>query len=519
MSDVFSDRLVGLSSRAMDSLKGILRGIEKEGLRVDPAGFIAQTPHPASLGHALTHPQITTDYSEALLELITPVYSTVDELLGHLTQVHRFTQECLENEVMWAGSMPCRLDGEASIPIAEYGDSNIGILKHVYRKGLDLRYGRTMQAIAGLHYNFSLPDSFWEEYQAQLGDTQSLQDFKSAQYFALIRNFRRNAWLLMYLFGASPALDRSFLGERSHSLQELDDETLYLPHGTSLRMGDLGYHNNAQAGLQICFNHLSSYTDSLYQAIHTPYPAYEKMGVLRDGEYLQLNTNILQIENEYYSTIRPKRTTGPGEKPTQALQARGVEYIEVRCMDLDPFLPIGIDGYGARFLDAFLLYCLLEESPHIDSEECLHLDDNFRKVVARGRDPGLALALRGESVPLAEAAERLLQRIARAAQLLADSYQDHDYLRALDQQLDKVRQPDLTPSARLLQILNQESLSYLDLVLELSRKHQAVLRSQPLTAEERQVWEQLAEASFREEEALRRSDRLSFAEFLAQYVA
>src|SRR5690606_33088091 len=154
-------------------------------------------------------------------------------------------------------------------------------------------------------------------------------------------------------------------------LQELSDDTLYLPFGTSLRMGDLGYHNNAQAGLQICFNHLSSYTDSLYQAIHTPYPAYEKMGVQRDGEYLQLNTSILQIENEYYSTIRPKRTTGPGEKPTQALQARGVEYIEVRCMDLDPFLPIGIDGHGARFLDAFLLYCLLEESPQIDGDECL----------------------------------------------------------------------------------------------------------------------------------------------------
>lgn len=519
MSDVLSDRLAGLSPAAIASLTGILRGIEKEGLRVDPTGFIAQTPHPASLGHTLTHPQITTDYSEALLELITPVHGSVDQLMEHLTQLHRFLHECLDTEVMWAGSMPCRLDGEQSIPIAVYGESNIGMLKHVYRKGLDLRYGRTMQAIAGLHYNFSLPDTFWEAYQAQLGDSQSLQDFKSAQYFALIRNFRRNAWLLMYLFGASPALDRSFLAGQSHSLQELGADTLHLPFGTSLRMGDLGYHNNAQAGLQICFNHLSSYTDSLYQAIHTPYPAYEKMGVQRDGEYLQLNTNILQIENEYYSTIRPKRTTGPGEKPTQALQARGVEYIEVRCMDLDPFLPVGMDGHGARFLDAFLLYCLLEESPQIGRDECLHLDDNFRKVVARGREPGLMLALQGQPVPLAEAAERLLQRIEGAAQLLADSYQDQGYLVALRQQVDKVRRPELTPSARVLEILTQENMSYLELVLELSRKHQAVLRRQPLSAEERQFWEQMAADSFREEEALRSRDQLSFAEFLAQYVA
>lgn len=519
MSDVFSDRLAGLSPTAIDSLKGIFRGIEKEGLRVDEAGYIAQTPHPACLGHALTHPQITTDYSEALLELITPVHTSVDQLLQHLTQVHRFVHQCLNQEVMWAGSMPCRLEGDSSIPIAVYGDSNIGILKHVYRKGLDLRYGRTMQSIAGLHYNFSLPDRFWEEYQAQLGDTQSLQDFKSAQYFALIRNFRRNAWLLMYLFGASPALDRSFLAGRSHQLQPLDADTLHLPFGTSLRMGDLGYHNNAQAGLKICFNHLNTYIDSLHRAIHTPYPAYEEQGVLRNGEYLQLNTNILQIENEYYSTIRPKRTTNPGEKPTQALRARGVEYVEVRCMDLDPFLPVGIDVHGARFLDAFLLYCLLEDSPFLETDECLHLDDNFRKVVARGREPGLTLAWQGEMLPLADAATRLLQRISSTAQLLADSYGDQGYLVALRQQFAKVLEPRLTPSARVLEILNQEQLSYVELVQELSRKHQAVLRSQPLSEEERQAWAQLAAQSFREEEELRRNDRTSFAEFLAEYVA
>lgn len=517
-SDVLHDRLSGLSTTALAQLKGICRGIEKEGLRVDPTGLVAQTPHPRVLGHTLTHPLITTDYSEALLELITPVHQEVDSLLEHLTQIHQFVQEGLGDEVMWAGSMPCRLEGEASIPIAVYGDSNIGRLKHVYRKGLDVRYGRIMQSIAGLHYNFSLPDAFWREYQAQLGDTQPLADFKSTQYFALIRNFRRNAWLLMYLFGASPALDQSFLDGRPHQLHPLEPDSLYQPYGTSLRMGDLGYHNNAQAGLKICFNHLDSYTDTLYRAMHTPYPAYERIGLRRDGEFIQLSTNILQIENEYYSTIRPKRVTRPGETPIQALRARGVEYVEVRCMDLDPFQPIGIDGYSARFLDAFLVYCLLEDSPRLGDAECRHLDDNFRKVVARGRERGLLLDWAGRTITVSEAAAQLLERIAPVAELLAQVYGDRLYGLALDRQREKVRHPETTPSARLLAVMAQEQASYQELMMALSRKHQATLRAQPLPEEVRRRFVELAEQSLREEEAIRAADTLPFEEFLKQYM-
>ncbi len=520
MSDLLFDRLAELSPSAINALTGILRGIEKEGLRVDRQGFIAQTPHPACLGHALTHPQITTDYSESLLELITPAYNNVNQLLARLDLIHRYAQGCLGDEVLWAGSMPCRLQGDASVPIAEYGESNIGRLKHIYRRGLEHRYGRVMQSIAGLHYNFSLPDAFWLEYQTQLGDDQSLQDFKSAQYFALIRNFRRNAWLLMYLFGASPAADRSFLEGRNHRLRPFDADTLYLPHATSLRMSDLGYQSNAQASLKICFNYLNTYTETLYQAIHTPYQPYADIGVKGpDGEYRQLNANILQIENEYYSTMRPKRTTLRGEKPVQALRARGVEYVEVRCMDLDPFLPLGVDGHGARFLDAFLLYCLLDASPYIGDSECQRLDDNFSKSVMRGREQGLLMEWRGELLPVAQAASRLLERIGSVSELLADLYGDDGYRAALRQQQDKVRQPELTPSARILDVLEQEGISYLELVQELSRKHQVLLRANPINNEQRAEFDQLREQSLAEEAAIRAADQLSFEQFLQQYIA
>jgi len=292
-----------------NTLSGIVRGIEKEGLRVTPESRVAQTAHQATLGSTLTHPSITTDYSEALLEFITPVLNGVEETVEYLSDLHTFTSRKIEQERIWPASMPCKLDGDASIPIANYGSSNVGTLKHVYRQGLGVRYGRIMQSIAGIHYNFSLPDSFWQAYQVKLNQQdpqveQSLQDFKSAHYFSLIRNFRRYSWILHYLFGASPVLDKSFLDGRKqeeHGLDRLLDNTYGLPYATSLRMSDLGYQNSAQEALHVSYGSLDDYVTTLAQAMKHKYDAYQEIGVKVDGEYRQLNTNVLQIENEYYS--------------------------------------------------------------------------------------------------------------------------------------------------------------------------------------------------------------------------
>ncbi|HAW40186.1 MAG TPA: glutamate--cysteine ligase, partial [Pseudomonas sp.] len=314
MSALLTHRLALLAKAPhLPLLNQCLHGIERECLRVDAHGHLAMTPHPIALGSALTHPQITTDYSEALLEFITGTDQDPRNTLAELEAIHRFTYAKLGDEYLWSPSMPCPLPSEADIPIAEYGSSNIGRLKHVYRQGLALRYGKTMQCIAGIHYNFSLPEALWPVLQADDGDTRSERDYRSARYIGLIRNFRRYSWLLMYLFGASPALDAGFLRGRPHQLEALDADTLYLPYATSLRMSDLGYQNNAQAGLTPCYDDLSSYTESLYRAVSTPYAPYEAMGI-KDaaGNWQQLNTNVLQIENEYYSNIRPKRVTATG---------------------------------------------------------------------------------------------------------------------------------------------------------------------------------------------------------------
>ena len=498
---------------------GFLKGAEKEGLRVDRNGFIAQTPHPKALGSALTHPRITTDYSESLLELITPVCRSTEEMLASLRDIHWFVHQHLEDEVLWSASMPCELDGDPSIPIAEYGSSHIGQLKHVYRQGLAVRYGRMMQSIAGAHYNLSLPDSFWQKWQQLLGDEQSLQDFKSDQYFWLIRNFRRRSWLLMLLFGASPALDASFVRGVSHQLEPFSDDTFYGRNATSLRMGDLGYHNNAQSSLNICFNELKTYTETLDRAIHTTWPPYEEIGTRRGDQFIQINTSILQIENEYYSAVRPKRTTERGEKPIQALDRRGVEYIEVRCLDLDPFSPLGLNAPQVDFLDLFLLGCLLQDSPRIGDAECDRLDDNYKDVVNEGRDPALQLTRCDRTVALSDASREALDELDGLAEQLDQWQGGNRYREALAVQRQKLDDPSLLPSARVLAAMEETGRGHREWTLELSREHQRSLREAVPDEQVRADFERMTRESLDEQAAMEKADSGTFGEFLENYLA
>ncbi|MDO6443477.1 MULTISPECIES: glutamate--cysteine ligase [unclassified Marinobacter] len=503
---------------AASDWNGFLKGVEKEGLRVDRNGFIAQTPHPDALGSALTHPSITTDYSEALLELITPVCSSTAEMLESLRNTHRFVQQNLGDEVFWPASMPCELNGDASIPIAEYGSSNTGRLKHVYRQGLAVRYGRMMQSIAGAHYNLSLPDSFWSIWQSALGDQQSMKDFKSEQYFWLIRNFRRRSWLLMLLFGASPALDASFVDGVRHDLGRFDERSWFGQYATSLRMSDLGYHNNAQSSLNICFNKLSTYTQTLDRAIHTNWPPYEALGTKRDGQFIQINTSVLQIENEYYSAVRPKRTAQSGEKPIHALQSRGVEYIEVRCLDLDPFSAVGVSEAQVDFLDLFLLDCLLSDSPRIDDAECGMLDDNYKDVVAKGRNRELTLCQGGERTPVGDAATAILDRLEPLAELL-DGWNGGDvYRKALAAQQGVLSGDRQVCSARVIDAMQSAGLGHRDWTMEMALAHQNALRKEGMDAGVEAAYVEATRDSLAEQKRIEDSDTQEFGDFLEQYL-
>jgi glutamate--cysteine ligase len=510
-----------LNALAPDMLAALVRGIEKESLRVRPDGSLATSPHPRALGSALTHTHITTDFSESQVELITGAHPSAGACLDELTRIHQFVYRNIGDEALWSSSMPCRLPPDDEIPIGQYGTSNVGRLKTVYRAGLSRRYGRRMQTISGVHYNFSLPESAMAPLQTAAGDHGEPKAFRTTAYFALIRNFRRHSWLPLYLFGASPAVCRSFVAGRQHRLQPLSEDTLYLPHATSLRMGPLGYQSDAQLSLAVSYNDLAHYASSLHHALSEPYPPYEAIG-LRDpaGNYIQLATTLLQIENEFYGTIRPKRRIHRGERPLHALTERGVEYVEVRSLDVDPFSAVGVPAVTMRFLDVFLLHCLLADSPPDTPAEIGVIAQNQYRVAERGRQPGLRLRRDGAEVGLADWGTELLSACAPIAAALDRACGTEEHCDALEAARSRLEDPARTPSARVLAQMHENHRdSYVEFALTRSLQHRRELLSLTLPDDAAARLAGMADESLARQRELEASDTAPFEEYRQRYLA
>jgi glutamate--cysteine ligase len=484
-------------------LTGLRRGIEKESLRVRPDGTLATTPHPARLGSALTHPRVTTDFSESQLELMTGVHDSADACTTELTAIHQAVYRAIGDELLWCASMPCRLPTDDAIPIGHYGTSNVGRTKSVYRTGLSHRYGRRMQAISGIHYNFSLPEQLSND-----------------AYFALIRNFRRHSWLLLYLFGASPAVCASFVADRAHELERLSEDTYYLPYATSLRMGRLGYQSDAQSSLAVSYNSLDSYAASLQEALTKPYPAYEAIGIRDGDDYRQLATSLLQIENEFYGTIRPKRVIRPRERALHALRDRGVEYVEVRLMDLDPFVAVGITAGTMRFLDMFLLHCLLRDSPPDTPQELADIVRNKQRVAARGREPGLRLVRESEEATLVGWSSEILAECVPIAAALDAANGGNAHREDLARAVAALNDPAATPSACVLEAMARDhGNSHVRFVLAQSLAHRDAILELPFPAEIAERFARLADESVTEQRRIEAADTLPFEAYRQLYLA
>jgi len=488
---------------APQRLAGMRRGLEKESLRALPSGELALTAHPAALGSALTHPHITTDFSESQLELITGVHASVQDCIDELNRVQQFTLHALGEEMLWVSSMPCCLPQDDAIPLGQYGTSNVGRSKTVYRSGLGYRYGRRMQTISGIHYNWSLPQ------------------VSSEEYFGLIRNFRRHAFLPLYLFGASPAVCSSFVAGREHRLQPLSEGTMYLPYATSLRMGRLGYQSDAQASLAVSYNSLAGYAASLQTALTQPYAAYQKIGVQGpDGQYRQLQTSLLQIENEFYGTIRPKRVIFPGERPLHALRERGVEYVEVRLMDLNPFETVGIAAQTLRFLDVFLLHCLQSASPQDTPREIAAIGRNQHKAAERGREPGLELERGDGAMALTDWGLELVAELKPIAAQLDAVQGGHAHAESVAAAEQALLQPETTPSARVLQaVKDSHGGSFVSFVRAQSQATRQATQAQPLPPREAAHWAALSAQSLQDQAAIEAADSLPFDIYLQEYLS
>ncbi len=494
-------------------------GLEKESLRVAPSGSIAQTPHPKKLGSALTHPHFTTDYSEALLEFVTPAFHSKKDVLGFLNDCQTFVYQAMSDEILWSTSMPCVLAGDSSIPIAEYGSSNLGMMKTIYRRGLGHRYGRVMQVIAGVHYNFSFSDEFWAWYRTFEKSELNQQDFNSANYFKVIRNLQRVGWLVPYLFGASPAVCKSFLHGQPTDMQSFDEHTYYYPYATSLRMGDIGYQNNIEneSGIRMSYDDLPSYIESLKHAISTPFAAYQALGLKDENGFKQLSTNLLQIENEYYSSVRPKQICAPDEMPISALKQRGVAYIELRSLDVNAYEPVGIHDKALCFLETLVTYCLLHPSPVVSDAEHKNVSQNLLDVAHNGRAPGVKLWRGTEQVCLKQWASEIFEQLSEVASLLDTNTNSTEFSQSVAHYLPRVLDTDETPSARMLAEMRANNEGFYHFALRKSQEHDAYFKSLTLDPERSDYFTELSKESLAKQALIEANDSQSFEEFLAHY--
>jgi len=438
-------------------------GLEKECLRVTLAGAIASTDHPSCLGKALTHPSITTDFAEALLEMVTPPCDSAKEALHYLTTLHQFINSRLpEDELFWNTSMPCILNGADSIRIGEYGDSHQGRMKHAYRRGLGARYGKRMQAIAGIHFNFSMPENIWPLWQRLQGEDKPSSDSddvldqsRSRGYFHMMQNLMRIGWVVPFLFGASPAICRSFLARGEESdLDELNGSTLYAPYGTSLRMGKIGYRYRDDSPIDLSVRHtdIHAYIHDIIGHVTTEHPPYREQGVRdADGQYQQLSANRLQIENEYYGTVRPKQIPEKGELPILALKHRGVRYLELRSVDVNMFDPAGLSLEQVAMLELLMIFAWLGDAEALSADDMQRCSDNISTVAHYGRQPDLELkGPDGVAIKLKDWGLSILDSLSVVAEALDKHANDNLYVRALSVQINKFNDPDATPSAQVM---------------------------------------------------------------------
>lgn len=418
MNNDLEKRLQDLQEKQFFNELTIKRGIEKEFFRVTKDAQISKKPHPRSLGSALTNKYVTTDFAEAQLELVTPVFNEIDHLFDFLKRLHEFVAQNIdEEEMLWPFSMPPRIENESDINLGYYHQSNIGLLKHVYRRGLKVRYGSTMQCISGMHYNFSLSDSSLSKITQQA----SQESFDKA-YLGLIRNFKRIFWFVLSEFGQTNIVDKSFVKNREHQLDELNKNDMYLKDATSLRMSDIGYVSDAQKSLNVKYNSLEEFLEKINKAIKIPFKDFQEKGLLdSSGNYQQISNGVIQIENEYYDSIRPKRASEDNVRPYDQLKKHGIEYLEIRGVDIDPNELLGISKHHVQFLDLILLYCLILPSPKISDEEKIDIDRNDSESVYRGRSKEATLIKEGLKVNLHEERKKIFDDLKIMAKYMKNS--------------------------------------------------------------------------------------------------
>ncbi len=403
-------------------------GLEKENNRVDENGKLALTPHQKSFGIKMENPYIKTDFSESQIEMITPSFETIDETYQFLETIHDIVTLELKDEYLWPSSNPPALPNDEEIPIALMNDPE----EDHYRGQLAEKYGRKRQLISGIHYNFSFNEEFLKRIYNALHVNKSFKDFKDNTYLRVARNVLKYRWLLIYLTGASPVFDKTYIEKCVQSSEHLDEESYFFPNMCSLRNSVCGYRNE--------------------KIFYTSYDSVEEY--VRDLQSLVKSKELLSVR-EYYSPVRIKPEKG--KDLVQALLQNGIAYLELRMIDLNPLYKIGVSKESLKFVHLFLLFMMLiEDGPFGEKEQ---------KVAALNHDSlimnGLQGRLFGEDryVTLEEKALAFFKEMEQMLQVLKPS--DEIFIRLLNQEKQKLKNPKLGFAALVKSEIQKSSyLSY-----------------------------------------------------------
>jgi len=490
-----------------------LVGFEKESIRIINSK-IAQSPHPVSLGSALCNQYITTDFSEAQLELVTPPFQERKKALNFLNDIHHFISCNLEDDILWPFSMPPSINSDKDIPIANYGSSNLGLFKRAYRKGLSHRYGRMMQAISGVHYNYSVPDIIWQSPIFENINISS-KGARSTAYLNMLRNVFRFNWLILYLFGASPIVTKNFITKNSQSLTQIDNSTFYLPYATSLRMSDFGYCNARRNKFQISMNSLQEYISDLRKATSTPFNEFLAIDKA-NTKHEQINGNQLQIDDEYYAAARAKSKIISHQTTTSKLETSGIDFIELRSLDLNPYSRIGIDEETVFFVETLLIYCFTKQSPYFTDQEIRNISHNDSLVAKNGRKPNLCLLNNGKKTSLKEWGQQILDDLLPIAAALDSDKQQYTY--AVNNNMKRINDPNLTLSGRFLDDILSKNMSFIDFGNSIGEANKSDFLNTKKTKNNN--WELIAKeslASLNQQKILESNETESFEAFIQHY--
>ena len=415
-------------------------GLEKENVRVTERGNLALTPHPKAFGDREKNAYIKTDFSESQLEMVTPVCNTLEEVYSFICNLNKVVSlEIMKNgEFLWPQSNPPILPREEEIPIAKLSNRE----DELYRENLSYKYGKKKQVISGIHYNFSFKEEFIKLLYKELKVEKDFREFKDDIYLRMARNFQKYHWLLIYLTGASPVFHESYIEEIKEEGEILGEDSYYIKDDTSLRNSSYGYKNKKD--YYVSYNSIGEYASDI-------------KNLVKDKE--------IQSIKEYYNPIRLKSLGS--EDMLESLLNKGIDYLEVRLLDLDPLSIQGVSKETLYLVHLFMIYTLLKENKEITYKDQEEFFKNHDMVALKGRNEDAVIHENGVPVLLKDKGREILSEMDEIVEILFSN--NEEFKNVIKRALEKINNPHDIISEKLIKDIKEEG--YINFHMRLAKEY------------------------------------------------